>query len=107
MDTNLSSDSSCDSSDFEEYERFSSKGLKLCGEKIKTNTNSTALVKNNKNFTIDNILGLDNKSDETESVCLSNNLNHRKTDYTGDHRDCKYILKDSTVFKFKFNFFLN
>lgn len=82
MDTNLSSDSSCDSSDFEEYERFSSKGLKLCSEN--ETKNSTTLVKNNKNFTIDNILGLDNKN-VTESV--SNSL--RKTDYLSDNRDCK------------------
>lgn len=77
MDTNLSSDSSCDSSDFEEFERFSSKGLKLCSEN-ETIKKSSILVKNNKNFTIDNILGLDTKSDETE-----NNL--RKI----NSRDCK------------------
>lgn len=65
MDTNLSSDSSCDSSDFEEFERFSSKGLKLCSENEKIKK-SSVLVKNNKNFTIDNILGLDTKSDKTD-----------------------------------------
>lgn len=83
MDTNLSSDSSCDSSDFEEYERFSSKGLKLCSEN-ETIKNSSTLVKNNKNFTIDNILGLDTKSVDIESASL------RKTsDCLGDSRDCK------------------